>query len=142
MIEKIIRNKLKNPIKVSKIKNLQDDIALNLGAKSIRIEAPIPDQENQNKEDQNTPQKANRDDGNENKTDNKEGEGDNATDMQEQEVEAPVMNAKEGDENTQYDEEALALHRKYREIPEDPGGLLREFIKKEYLKDRYHDENK
>lgn len=29
-------------VKVSKIKNLQDDIALNLGAKSIRIEAPVP----------------------------------------------------------------------------------------------------
>ena len=29
----------------------------------------------------------------------------------------------------------------YLEIPEDPGGLLREFIKKEYVKDRYRDEN-
>ena len=99
-------------------------------------------QENQDKEDKDTPQKANRDDGNENKSDNKEGDDDNATDMQEQEIEAPVMNAKEGDEDTPYDEEALAMHRKYREIPEDPGGLLREFIKKEYLKDRYHDETK
>lgn len=99
-------------------------------------------QENQDTEQQNTPQKANRDDGEENKSDNKEGDDDNATDMQEQEVEAPVMNAKEGDEDMQYDEEALAMQRKYREIPEDPGGLLREFIKKEYLKDRYHDENK
>ena len=98
--------------------------------------------ENQDKENQNTPQKANKDDGGENKSDNKEGDDDNATDMQEQEAEVPVMNAKEGDEDTQYDEEALAIRRKYREIPEDPGGLLREFIKKEYLKDRYHDENK
>lgn len=29
-------------VKVSKIVNLADDIALNLAAKSIRIEAPIP----------------------------------------------------------------------------------------------------
>lgn len=99
-------------------------------------------QENQDMQQKNTPKEANKDDGNESKSDNKEGDDDNATDMQEQEAEVPVMNAKEGDENTQYDEEALAMRRKYREIPEDPGGLLREFIKKEYMKDRYHDENK
>ena len=61
--------------------------------------------------------------------------------MQEEEVEAQVMNAKEGDDDTEYNEEALALQRRYREIPEDVGGLLREFIRKEYRKDRYHDEN-
>ena len=44
-----------------------------------------------------------------------------------------------GNEAPIYDEEALAIQRRYREIPEDVGGLLREFIKKEYLKDRYHD---
>ena len=95
----------------------------------------------QNEENQNSPQKANQDNGEENKSDNTEGEDTNATENQEQEIEAPVMNAKEGDENTPYDEEALAMRRRYREIPEDPGGLLREFIKKEYMKDRYHDEN-
>ncbi len=50
-----------------------------------------------------------------------------------------MMNAKEG-EDEKYDEEALALQRRYREIPEDVGGLLREFIKKEHLKDRYSNE--
>ena len=61
--------------------------------------------------------------------------------QQEEEVEASVVNAKKGDENNTYDEEALAIQRRYREIPEDVGGLLREFIKKEYMKDRYRDEN-
>lgn len=60
----------------------------------------------------------------------------------EQEKEQPItpVEAKQGDENDSYDEEALAMQRRYREIPEDVGGLLREFIKKEYLKDRYNDE--
>ena len=51
------------------------------------------------------------------------------------------MLAKEGNENEKYDEEAMAMQRLYREIPEDVGGLLREFIKKEYMKDRYNNEN-
>ena len=33
------------------------------------------------------------------------------------------------------------MQRQYRDIPEDTGGLLREFIKKEYSKGRYRDEN-
>jgi hypothetical protein len=35
----------------------------------------------------------------------------------------------------------MALQRMYREISYDVGGLLREFIKKEYMKDRYNNEN-
>ena len=54
---------------------------------------------------------------------------------------AKSLLAKEGDENEKYDEEAMAMQRLYREIPEDVGGLLREFIKKEYMKDRYNNEN-
>ena len=42
--------------------------------------------------------------------------------------------------NGDFNEEDLAVQRQYREIPEDVGGLLREFIKKEYAKDRYKDE--
>ena len=52
-----------------------------------------------------------------------------------------MANAKKTDEDEDFDEEALIMQRKYREIPDDVGGLLREFIKKEYLKDRYNDEN-
>ena len=105
--------------------------------------APKNDNQQQNAEPekQNTPSEANNDSGDEQKSDNKEGDDNNANEQQEEEIETQVMNAKKGDENTQYDEEALAMQRRYREIPEDPGGLLREFIKKEYMKDRYHDEN-
>lgn len=57
------------------------------------------------------------------------------------EQEASIANAQKGDKDEKYDEEALAMQRRYREIPEDAGGLLREFIKKEYMKDRYRNEN-
>lgn len=60
--------------------------------------------------------------------------------QQEATQQTQLVNAKEGNQDEKYDEEALALQRRYREIPEDIGGLLREFIKKEYLKDRYHNE--
>lgn len=46
---------------------------------------------------------------------------------------------KKANNNEDYDEEALALQRRYREIPEDTGGLLREFIKKDYMRNRYND---
>ena len=35
------------------------------------------------------------------------------------------------------DEKAQAKEQQYREIPEDVGGLLRAFIYKEYMKNRY-----
>ncbi len=54
--------------------------------------------------------------------------------------EAQIAEARENGQNEDYDEEALAIQRRYREIPEDTGGLLREFIKKEYLKGRYRNE--
>lgn len=89
----------------------------------------------------NTPDKANNDNGDENKSKNNEGNDDKGTEEQQEEQNASLMNAKKGDDDTPYDEEALAMQRRYREIPEDTGGLLREFIKKEYIKDRYNDEN-
>lgn len=46
-----------------------------------------------------------------------------------------VLQNNEGD-NT-YDEEVQARELQYREIPEDPGGLLRAFIAGEYAKNRY-----
>ena len=45
------------------------------------------------------------------------------------------------DNNEPIDEKDLIIQRKYREIPDDVGGLLREMIKKEHLKGRYKDEN-
>ena len=43
-----------------------------------------------------------------------------------------------GKEDTKYDEEVQAREQQYREIPEDPGGLLRAFIYQEYQKNRYN----
>lgn len=56
----------------------------------------------------------------------------------EQEANAAGGNEKEdGGEN---DEERQARVQKFREIPEDPGGLLKAFIAKEYRLNRYGDE--
>lgn len=41
------------------------------------------------------------------------------------------------DGDNKYDEEVQARELQYREIPEDPGGLLRAFIAQEYSKNRY-----
>ena len=38
-----------------------------------------------------------------------------------------------------YDEEVQAKVQRFREIPDDKGGLLRAFIQQEYLKKRYGD---
>jgi len=43
-----------------------------------------------------------------------------------------------GKDDTKYDEEVQAREQQYREIPEDPGGLLRAFIYQEYQKNRYN----
>lgn len=93
-------------------------------------------------ENKDSTDKANKDDGKQSKSHNRNGRDDGGNQEQNEQREAPVMNAKEGNEDTEYDEEALAMQRRYREIPEDTGGLLREFIKKEHMKDRYNDENK
>lgn len=97
--------------------------------------------DNQQQKKGDTPDKANNDKGNETQSKNNKGDTDNGNQEQMEEQEASLMNAQKGDDDTPYDEEALAMQRRYREIPEDTGGLLREFIKKEYMKDRYNDEN-
>lgn len=73
---------------------------------------------------------------NNNKTDNQNSE----ESMKDGQQDVSVVNAKEGGKDEEYDEEALIMQRRYRDIPEDVGGLLREFIKKEYMKDRYRNE--
>lgn len=45
----------------------------------------------------------------------------------------------EGGEDETYDEKIQARAQQYREIPEDPGGLLKAFIYKEYARNRYND---
>lgn len=70
---------------------------------------------------------------------NDDNTSDNNQSSSKTEQNAELAEAKQGDDNEKYDEEALAMQRQYREIPEDVGGLLREFIKKEYMKGRYND---
>lgn len=47
--------------------------------------------------------------------------------------------SKTSNEKGEFDEEAQAREMSYRNIPENPGGLLRAFIYKEYSKNRYGD---
>ncbi len=99
------------------------------------------DSNSQPSDKKNTPEDANNDTGEQNKSKNENGNDDNGTEEQIAERPVSLINAKKGNENEKYDEEALAVQRRYREIPEDTGGLLREFIKKEYIKGRYQNEN-
>jgi len=96
---------------------------------------------NQQEEKKDSAASANNDSGDNTQSHNNKGNDDNGSEEQEEEQETATVNYKEGDQDEEYDEEAMALQRKYREIPEDTGGLLREFIKKEYMKDRYKNEN-
>lgn len=58
-----------------------------------------------------------------------------------EEQESKPKEVQAGEEETEeMDEEALARELQYREVPEDPGGLLRAFIEREYEKKRYEDE--
>lgn len=45
-----------------------------------------------------------------------------------------------GDDDHKYDEERQARAQQFRQIPEDPGGLLKAFIAREYRLNRYGDE--
>ena len=87
--------------------------------------------EQEEKEDKTTPSKSMREQENKAPLDkeNKEAQKDSS----------PIPQAlQEGDENTKYNEEVQAREQQYREIPEDPGGLLRAFIYQEYRKNRYN----
>ena len=46
---------------------------------------------------------------------------------------------KQGDEQEKYNEQIQAKTARYREIPEDPGGLLKAFIYQEYRQNRYQE---
>ena len=62
-------------------------------------------------------------------------EGKQQEDPQNQPMTAASSLQNENDETTS--EEALAKAQQYRQIEQDPGGLLREFIRAEYMKNRY-----
>ena len=53
--------------------------------------------------------------------------------------EGKAAQGKEVEEAQEADEKVQAREQQFREIPEDPGGLLRAFIRKEYLKNRYEE---
>lgn len=46
----------------------------------------------------------------------------------------------QGDDKEEYDEKMQAKMQQYRDIPEDPGGLLKAFIEQEYRQNRYNEE--
>ena len=57
--------------------------------------------------------------------------------MKAEQKEKYPFQAKESSKNENYSETAQAREQVYRQIPEDKGGLLRAFIRREYLKNRY-----
>lgn len=63
-----------------------------------------------------------------------EQQADNSDKEQEQQSQAAQAVEQEGE---QFDEKAQARALQYRDIPENPGGLLKAFINKEYMKKRY-----
>ncbi len=93
----------------------------------------LPDGKNQQQSSENSKS---------NENEQKNNEEDSApSSLTEKEQAVNLIQAKKGSEDEKYDDEALIMQQRYRKIPETPGGLLREFIKKEYVKDRYGDAN-
>lgn len=56
-----------------------------------------------------------------------------------EEEEQPQTGSGEEAQEEEFDEEAQARAQQYREIPENPGGLLKAFIRREYMKKRYEE---
>lgn len=56
------------------------------------------------------------------------------------EAQAVENEGQTGDGEKGYSEAVQAREQQFRDIPEDAGGLLRAFIRKEYMKNRYKDE--
>lgn len=102
-----------------------------------------PDENNENQEndenqnqDNSAPDKQENQAPDENSTDQNEEPKDTEDDMSAEQTQTPALPAKE--ENAQkYDETVQARTQKFRALKEDPGGLLKAFIKQEYLKKRY-----
>ncbi len=100
-------------------------------------------QGNQDKDNQQ--QEQNSQDKQDNSADKEQKQQSQASQLQEQKQandnreETAAPQPQQGDENEKYDEEMQADIQQYREIPEDAGGLIRAFIKKEYMRNRYRD---
>lgn len=107
------------------------------------------DNENGEKADENNENKNNEKNSKPEVNKNKDGEktddfdaGDKLDDNKNNKEKGNIANMGDDVENEdEVDEKELLIQRKYREIPDDVGGLLREMIKKEYSKGRYKNEN-
>ena len=67
----------------------------------------------------------------------------NQLDKEQQKQEGEQQNGtmtQEGDKDKNYDEKLQTKMQQYRDIPEDPGGLLKAFIYEEYRQNRYQEE--
>ncbi|MFV0626425.1 MAG: tetratricopeptide repeat protein [Alphaproteobacteria bacterium] len=64
---------------------------------------------------------------------------DSEKDVKQNAAEAKVKKDNTKDEKEDWSEERQAREQQYRNIPENPGGLLRAFINKEYNKNRYNE---
>ena len=98
-------------------------------------------EENQNQseaqnENQSAADKQKDDEQDEQSDEQKDSDSKLQNDMSQEQKEAPVLPAKE-QEVPEYDETVQAREQKFRAVQEDPGGLLKAFIKEEYLKKRY-----
>ncbi len=100
-------------------------------------------EENENKETGQTEQQGQ--DGNErnNRQDNEHQQASQPVEQKElaeQETETSAAGKETPEDGGQkFSEAAQAREQQFRDIPEDPGGLLRTFIRKEYVKNRYKD---
>lgn len=100
------------------------------------------DQEkDQSSQNQQQSQEQQQDQGEENKNQMQPKDQAGAPQNQEDEQQQNSVQALQNNEgDTKYDEEVQAREMQYREIPEDPGGLLRAFIAREYAKNRYSED--
>ena len=121
-------------------KNSENTQSPNNNESSENSQKNNQDSNNNSQEKENSPEQTNKDQGDPQKTRNQEGNENKGSENQDQEQTVNLVNAKKGDSSEKYDEKALIMQRRYRDIPEDTGGLLREFIKKEYSKGRYQNE--
>ena len=121
----------------------QKDSNQNESSKANQENQNTPDENNENQDnnenqnqDNSEPDKQENEEPDENSTDQNEEQKDNENDMSAEQTQTPTMPAKEEDA-PKYDETVQARTQKFRAVKEDPGGLLKAFIKQEYLKKRY-----
>ena len=100
-------------------------------------------EENENKETGQAGRPEQKGDEQSNRQDNERQQAAQPTEQKEQTEQQPETSAagegtpEEGGQK--FSEAAQAREQQFRDIPEDPGGLLRAFIHKEYMKNRYKD---